>query len=129
MTSTEREAISAPATGLMIYNTDENNWQGYNGLVWINIDGSSYIPETPGTINGNNRVEDNAADEVYSITPVEGATSYNWTVPEGATITAGQNSTSITVNFGTSSGIISVRAENGCGNSGKNGSVDHPPPE
>lgn len=54
---------------------------------------------------------------VYSITPVSGADSYTWTVPSDATIVSGQGTISITVNFGSSSGNISVTADNDCGSS------------
>ena len=118
MTSAEREAISTPATGLMIFNTDENKWQGFNGTLWVNIDGSGcVIPCAPGTISGNTEVDYNAAGEVYSIASVAGASSYNWMVPAGATITAGQGTTSITVTFGATNDNVSVRAENECGSS------------
>ena len=34
MTTTERDAISSPATGLMLYNTTTNKLQCYNGTTW-----------------------------------------------------------------------------------------------
>lgn len=34
MTSTQRDAISSPAAGLIIYNTTTNKHQGYNGSTW-----------------------------------------------------------------------------------------------
>jgi hypothetical protein len=74
-------------------------------------------PAAPGTISGANSVCANQAGVVYSIAPVNGATSYNWVVPTGAIITAGQNTTSITVTFGTSGGSVKVRSVNACGNS------------
>lgn len=51
----------------------------------------------------------------YSIAPVTGATSYTWSVPIGTVINSGQDSTSINVTFGTSSGNISVTATSICG--------------
>jgi hypothetical protein len=47
-----------------------------------------------------------------------GATGYLWTVPSGATITAGAGTDMITVDLGASSGQVGVRAENACGKSG-----------
>ncbi len=35
MDETERDAISSPAGGLMIFNTDTNQWNGYNGTSWV----------------------------------------------------------------------------------------------
>jgi hypothetical protein len=37
MTTTERDAISLPTTGLMVYNTSTNQFNFYNGTVWINV--------------------------------------------------------------------------------------------
>ncbi|MBK9399920.1 MAG: hypothetical protein IPN36_03415 [Bacteroidetes bacterium] len=53
----------------------------------------------------------------YSITPVYSATSYTWTPPSGATITSGQGTTQISMDMGTSSGVLKVRADNACGSS------------
>ena len=75
-------------------------------------------PSSPTVINGPSSVCENQTDVAYSISPVAGANHYNWTVPTGASITSGQGTTNITVTFGTSSGDISVSAEdteNGCG--------------
>jgi len=55
----------------------------------------------------------------YSIGPVTGATSYNWTVPNGVTITA-NTGLSITVDFGPlfiGNGNICVSATSVCGSS------------
>ena len=75
------------------------------------------LPAAPTVINGNTTIDQNAAGIVYSIAAVPGATVYNWKVPSGATIVSGQGTTSITVNFGTTGGDISVSAGNSCGNS------------
>ncbi|NEW85281.1 MAG: T9SS type A sorting domain-containing protein, partial [Mariniphaga sp.] len=53
---------------------------------------------------------------VYSVTDTGG--SYVWTVPTGSTVTAGQGSSSITVNFGTTNGTISVVETNASGCTG-----------
>jgi hypothetical protein len=37
MTTTQRDAIASPATGLMIYNSTDNLVQAYNGTSWINL--------------------------------------------------------------------------------------------
>ncbi len=79
------------------------------------------VPATPGDISGGNTNACANTSKVYSITPVSNATSYLWTAPTNATITAGQGTSSVTVtyaaNFG-SSGVLSVRAVNCKGNSG-----------
>jgi hypothetical protein len=37
MTTVEMNAISSPATGLMIYDTTTNQWMGYDGTSWVII--------------------------------------------------------------------------------------------
>jgi uncharacterized protein (TIGR02145 family) len=73
--------------------------------------GSGYPPVGPGTFCRP------ANGVVYSISPIAHATGYAWTVPSGATIVSGQNTTSITVDFGpvASSGAITVQGMNTCG--------------
>ncbi len=41
MTKTQRDAISSPATGLMIYNTTTGEVNVFNGTFWSNIDGTA----------------------------------------------------------------------------------------
>jgi PKD-like domain/Secretion system C-terminal sorting domain len=73
------------------------------------------VPVTPSAITGPVAICANQTGVVYSITPVSTAMGYNWIVPTGATIISGQNSTSVTINFGTSGGSVKVRAVNACG--------------
>ncbi|MBE0641590.1 MAG: PKD domain-containing protein, partial [Bacteroidales bacterium] len=53
----------------------------------------------------------------YSVTPTAGST-YTWTVPEGATVATGQGTSSITVNFGTTNGNVTVTERNAAGCNG-----------
>ncbi len=55
--------------------------------------------------------------QIYSITPVSGATSYTWTLPSGWS--GSSKSTSITCRPDSSGGTISVVANNSCGTSEK----------
>lgn len=50
----------------------------------------------------------------YTTEAVPGATTYFWTVPSQAKITAGQGTNSITVNFSTKSGNVTVKVSNAC---------------
>ncbi|NOR88435.1 MAG: hypothetical protein GQ527_12575, partial [Bacteroidales bacterium] len=77
------------------------------------------VPTDPGTITASSNpvcVGDNGV--TYSITDV-GAGSYTWTVPDGATITGGQGTTTLTVNWISNIGgqvcVFSVNA--GCSSS------------
>ncbi|MFH1321802.1 MAG: PKD domain-containing protein [Bacteroidota bacterium] len=71
-------------------------------------------PATPGAISGSVTACP-GNNLTYSISPVAGATSYQWTVPGGWSINSGQGTTSINVNVGGSGGDICVRACNSCG--------------
>src|SRR6202008_297227 len=79
----------------------------------------SATPATPGTISGTTAQCPATTGQVYSISAVATATTYNWTVPTGWTITAGAGTTSITVTTGATgqNGNISVTAGNSCGTS------------
>jgi poly(hydroxyalkanoate) depolymerase family esterase len=61
----------------------------------------------PYAISGLQAVNINQNGVTYSVTNTSGST-YNWTVPAGATIASGQGTNSITVNFGTQSGYVEV---------------------
>jgi hypothetical protein len=75
------------------------------------------IPANPGTISGPTELCQATSGHVYSIAAVTYATGYTWTVPTGASITAGNNTPSITVSYGSSavSGNVTVNAYNECG--------------
>lgn len=72
------------------------------------------IPATPGSISGSNAVCAGSSN-TYSITPVSGATSYTWTLPGGWS--GSSTLTSINTTASTTSGNITVRANNSCGTS------------
>ncbi|NRB64236.1 MAG: glycoside hydrolase family 16 protein, partial [Saprospiraceae bacterium] len=109
---------------------------------------TSFIPPTPsdyptqmevdyvrvysGTFNtqltGDNQVYEGDENKVYGITPFAGAT-YAWSVPTGATITSGQGTPSITVDWGTTAGDITVDVNAGaCGTNTYQMSVVVEPP-
>lgn len=72
-------------------------------------------PIMPGAISGNLVPCTGQSNVTYTIGNVQGASSYNWTVPAGWTITSGQGTTTVTVTTGTNAGNISVSAINSCG--------------
>ncbi|NEM96474.1 ice-binding family protein [Pontibacter burrus] len=76
---------------------------------------STEAPATPGAITGAGTVCGGEQSISYSIAPVAGATSYEWSAP-GWTITSGQGTTTITVTAGSTGTTISVIAKNACGN-------------
>ena len=71
----------------------------------------------PGVITGSNSVCKGQTAVPYSIAPLLNATSYNWTVPSGATIATGSGTNAITVDYSNNavSGNITVQGVNVCG--------------
>jgi trimeric autotransporter adhesin len=95
--------------------------------VGVNAGGTAYgadmtfnsacpIIPVPGSISGPAAVCQNQNGLTYSISPVTNASGYTWTVPTGATISGGQGSTSINVNYSTTaaSGNVTVTPTNAC---------------
>jgi hypothetical protein len=92
-----------------------------NGTCPTTMAGSAVLvmvtaPGATGAITGQSVLCQGATNVVYVIPPVAGASTYNWTVPNGGTIVGG-GTTSITVNYSNIavSGNVSVYAENSCG--------------
>ena len=77
------------------------------------------LPGAIGTIAGTSALCAGATGIQYSIAPFTNATGYIWTLPSGATITAGNNTNAITVDFSSVavSGNITVYATDGTCNS------------
>lgn len=114
--------VSATISGLII------NQTYHYRVVAVNSGGVSYgndvsflagcvAPGAAGAITGLASICQNTADVAYSVAPVTEALSYVWTLPEGVTITTGEGTNSITVNYSTTavSGNITVSGSNGCG--------------
>ena len=80
----------------------------------------SSTPSIPGALTGPSIVCPLATGVVYSVPEINGAISYTWTIPAGFTITAGDNTNSITIDAsaGFTSGTVSVAAVSECGNTG-----------
>lgn len=75
---------------------------------------STASPSTPGVISGSTSIC-SGTPTTYSVAAVPGATSYIWSIPAGWTGTS--NTNSITVTDNGTGGVISVFAQNACGNS------------
>ncbi len=68
-----------------------------------------------GTISGVSSVHPGDTSIVYSISPIQNASNYIWTLPAG--VTGNSTTNNISVNFGANilQGSISVRGNNACG--------------
>jgi len=75
------------------------------------------LPNPAGIITGTATVCQGQLGVYYWVQPILGATGYNWTLPAGATIVAGYNTSSIMVDFSGSSasGFVTVEGTNDCG--------------
>jgi hypothetical protein len=122
LTTAERNAITQPALGLHIFNTDFNCPEYFNGSSWFSLCGipsCTSPPNSPSTISGITNYCPSDTMASFSISPVPNATHYVWSVPLGWTISSGAGSTQmVMVNNGIASpGTVSVVAQNMCGSS------------
>ena len=111
----------APAAGtgnVTFYGAFARNYSGPTTLSTLVVsEQSGSLPAAAGPITGASSVCRNNSTS-YSIAAVAGATSYVWSVPPGASITAGQGTTAVTVNYSSIavSGNVSVYGSNATGN-------------
>jgi hypothetical protein len=90
---------------------------GTGSIRSLSVQGTPYIASP---ITGSMTVCPSATNVQYDIQTVAGATNYNWTAPNGASIASGQGSKTVKINFGPNSGTnynISVLSSNACGTS------------
>lgn len=75
------------------------------------------VPAAPTSISGNDNVCQGAQNQLYSVTNVSGATSYTWTLNNGATGSSTNSSIFVSFSSSATSGNIVVKANNVCGSS------------
>jgi hypothetical protein len=75
------------------------------------------LPSIASSITGSNTVCQGVNSVVYTAENLNNAISYTWDLPDGASITNGTNTKTITVNYSNiaSSGTVSVYGTNACG--------------
>jgi hypothetical protein len=90
----------------------------YTGILY-SASAQQPTPGTPGSISGTLIQQPGLTGQIYSISPVANASTYNWSVPGGWSITGGQGTNIITVTTGNvgQNGTITVTAGNNCGTS------------
>jgi hypothetical protein len=76
------------------------------------------LPNPAGPVTGTPELCAGTSGVAYTVAPVPNASAYVWTLPMGATISSGNGSSSITVDFAddAASGSITVNGNNVCGN-------------
>lgn len=113
-------ALNAASGDITVYGSNCRG-NGFSSKLHVSVDP---VPGSAGTITGNTVVCPGETGVVYNVSPISNASGYNWTVPTGATIVSGQNTTSITVDFLSTSytGVVKVRGTN-CGIQGAESSL------
>lgn len=66
MTTAERNAITNPAAGLMIFNTSTGSIEFYNGTFWISFGGQTFSAPAPPT-TGRRLLGGTGIDQAFSI--------------------------------------------------------------
>jgi PKD repeat protein len=105
-------SATASSGSVAVYGSNScGNGTSSTSAITVNL-----LPGVAGSITGSTTVCEGATG-VYSVLSIANATGYVWSLPSGAVITSGSNTSSITVSFpvGTISGNISVYGTNACG--------------
>jgi hypothetical protein len=95
--------------------TDGNGCQASGNATVLNLGGTA--PAALTVINGPYGVCRSTSGHVFSVTPVAGATSYLWTLPNGASGSSTTNSITLSFSNQYNTGNLCVRAVNACGQS------------
>ncbi|MCX6249766.1 MAG: T9SS type A sorting domain-containing protein [Bacteroidetes bacterium] len=112
--------VLANLTGLAPVTTYHFRCVGVNSVGTTNGNDLTFTtcqpPAAAGTITGPTTVCQNQSGAIYSVSAIPFATSYTWTVPNGASITAGSGTNTITVSYSSSatSGNVTVTGNNSC---------------
>ena len=108
---------SLSATSYFRAVTSNGTCNGYSSSTTVVINPS--IPSPAGSISGTVIQCSGSTGQVYSVSSVNNASAYSWTVPTGWTIISGQGTTAIIVTTGTTgqNGSITVTPSNICGSS------------
>lgn len=107
-------SMAAQNGNLSVYGKNEAGSGSLSPLFSVTM---TPAPVMAGTISGLSQVQTGQSGVTYSVAAISGATGYLWSLPTGASIVAGANTASITVDFssGAASGNITVSGINSCG--------------
>ena len=119
MTQLQRDAIVTPALGLMIYNTTSQCAEVKTPTGWKAMAcDCSVAPPSPSVLNLAVSGCPGDTALMLVVTPVSGATSYQWTLPAPAQATGNTSTDTLLFNTnGLVQGNATVTAVNACGSS------------
>jgi hypothetical protein len=100
-----------PGLGPGVISVYSENVCGVSSPTSLNVNAITN-PDQPDTVHGSNLVC-SGVNYMYYVNPVQGATSYTWTLPSGWTGASSSNSIIVTANG--NGGKVIVMAENQCG--------------
>jgi len=103
------QSFTVTATGSYAVIVTQNACTDTSNCILVDLSG--HVPPTPGPIIGNASVC-HGSTNIYGVTPVSGATSYTWTLPNGW---SGNSTTETIIATAGLSGTISVTANNSYG--------------
>ena len=112
--TTEDLTAVAPGT-YSVTVTDGNGCTANASAVVTNLGQTG--PAAPTAISGPNGVCRNSTGNVFTVSPISGATSYVWTLPTGATGSSTTNTITLSFSSTYNTGNLCVRAVNACGTS------------
>ena len=100
------------------YTVSVSDFYGCTASMLVTItNGSAGAPATPAAISGAHGVCRSSTGNVFSTPSITGATSYQWTLPTGATGSSTTNTITLSFSSTYNTGNLSVRAVGPCGTS------------
>lgn len=106
MTTTQRESISSPAAGLIVYDTDLTHYLQYNGTTWNSFSytaSGSESSDLPGNPIAGQKYFDTVSETLYIYTS-SGWAAITAGTPSSSPYSGGGGSTTVTLSFGSISG-------------------------
>ncbi|MDJ0839269.1 MAG: family 16 glycosylhydrolase [Acidobacteriota bacterium] len=96
------------------------NWPGYPDETTtfpqvLEVDYVRVYDMSSPSINGERNLPAEASGKVYHVSNAPEGSTFSWSVPEGATITSGRHTDSITVDWGLTGGEVKAYISNACG--------------
>ncbi|TAH42926.1 MAG: T9SS type A sorting domain-containing protein [Bacteroidetes bacterium] len=114
--SDNQTTSTASGLGTGIYSVTITDGNGCTGTASATVTGVGAQPDPAGSISGAPGICLNSCGLVFTVPPVSGATSYSWTLPQGATGSSTSNSITLCFDNTYSGGFLCVTPENTCGN-------------